>query len=103
MRRSEIFALMTELGMRGMKAVYDEVVAAEGKHKRGPEWVLGSLLQAEVVDKQARSIKYQMTIARLPHAKDLAEFRLLGQPCRGGHGATARRRHLHRGTAQLHS
>ncbi len=74
MRRSEIFALMTELGMRGMKAAYDEVAAAEGKHKRGPEWVLGSLLQAEVADKQARSIKCQMTIARLPHAKDLAEF-----------------------------
>ena len=66
MRRSEIFALMTELGMRGMKAAYDEVVAAAGKQKHGPEWVLGSLLQPQVAGKQAGSIKYQMTIAKLP-------------------------------------
>ncbi len=80
MKRSEILALMTALGMRGMKAAYDEVVVAEGKHKRGPAWLLGALLQAEVADKKARSIKYQMTIARLPHAKDLAEFDFSANP-----------------------
>lgn len=80
MKRSEILALMTALGLRGMKAAWDEVVAAEGKHKRGPAWVVGALLEAEVADKQARSIKYQTTIARLPHAKDLAEFDFSANP-----------------------
>ena len=80
MKRSEILALMTALGLRGMKAAWDEVVAAEGKHKRGTAWVVGALLQAEVADKQARSIKYQTTIARLPHAKDLAEFDFSANP-----------------------
>jgi hypothetical protein len=32
---------------------------------------VGDLLQAEIAEKQARSIKYQMTIAKLPLAKDL--------------------------------
>ena len=80
MKRSEILALMTALGLRGMKAAWDEVVAAEGKHKRGPAWVVGALLEAEVADKKARSIKYQTTIARLPHAKDLAEFDFSANP-----------------------
>ncbi|MDE0343099.1 MAG: IS21-like element helper ATPase IstB [Deltaproteobacteria bacterium] len=80
MKRSEILALMTALGLRGMKAAWDEVVAAEAKHKRGPAWLVGALLQAEVADKQARSIKYQTTIARLPHAKDLAEFDFSANP-----------------------
>ena len=35
---------------------------------------MGELLSAEIADKQARSIKYQMTIAKLPLAKELEEF-----------------------------
>ncbi len=31
----------------------------------------GDLLTAEISEKQARSIKYQMTIAKLPLAKEL--------------------------------
>lgn len=34
----------------------------------------GDLLTAEISEKQARSIKYQMTIAKLPLAKELEEF-----------------------------
>jgi len=32
------------------------------------------LLTAEIREKQARSVKYQMTIAKLPLAKELEEF-----------------------------
>ena len=34
----------------------------------------GDLLNAEISEKQARSIKYQMTIAKLPLAKEIDEF-----------------------------
>jgi hypothetical protein len=34
----------------------------------------GEFLQAEIAEKQALSIKYQMTIAKLPLAKDIDDF-----------------------------
>ena len=80
MRRSELMVLMGELGLKGMKAAWDETLAAEAKRKGGPAWVLGRLLQAELADKKARSIKYQMTIARLPHARELDEFDFSASP-----------------------
>lgn len=36
--------------------------------------IVGDLLNAEISEKQARSIKYQLTIARLPLAKEVDEF-----------------------------
>jgi len=38
------------------------------------------LLNAEINEKQARSIKYQLTIAKLPLAKDLEDFQFEGTP-----------------------
>ena len=48
MKRSEILTLMTALGLRGMKAAYDETLEAGRNQKRGADWVLGTLLEAEV-------------------------------------------------------
>ena len=42
--------------------------------------IIGTLLQTEVADKQARSIKYQMASARLPTAKELADFDFAASP-----------------------
>jgi DNA replication protein DnaC len=36
--------------------------------------VLGELLRAEIAEKQARSVRYQLGAAKLPLAKDLADF-----------------------------
>jgi hypothetical protein len=38
------------------------------------------LLSAEIAEKQARSIKYQLTIAKLPLAKDIDDFDFTGTP-----------------------
>jgi DNA replication protein DnaC len=38
------------------------------------------LLSAEIAEKQARSIKYQITIAKLPLAKEIEEFDFTGTP-----------------------
>ena len=40
----------------------------------------GNRLRAEISEKQARSIKYQLAIAKLPLAKDIDDFAFKGTP-----------------------
>jgi DNA replication protein DnaC len=42
--------------------------------------IVGDLLKAEIGEKQARSIKYRLSIAKLPPAKELADFEFAGTP-----------------------
>jgi DNA replication protein DnaC len=74
MERTEILAAMGGLKLFGMKAAYDEIVATAVKRQHEPQRVVGDLLSAEISEKQARSIKYQITIAKLPLAKEIEEF-----------------------------
>jgi DNA replication protein DnaC len=83
MERSEILELMMQLGLGGMRAAYDEIVTTGVKRQHGVEKVIGALLKAEIAAKQARSINYQMTLAKLPLAKELAEMTLAGTPING--------------------
>jgi hypothetical protein len=80
MERSEILSTMSTLKLYGMKAAYDEILATAIKRQQEPERVVGDLLAAEISEKQARSIKYQMTIAKLPLAKDIDGFVFDGSP-----------------------
>ena len=80
MERTEILDLMASLKLYGMQGAFDEVMANGLKRKHEPLRIFGDLLKAEIAEKQARSIKYQLTIARLPLAKDLAEFEFKGTP-----------------------
>ena len=74
MERSQILETMSGLKLFGMKAAYDEIVATAVKRQHEPQRIVGDLLAAEMAEKQARSIKYQMMTARLPLAKDLGDF-----------------------------
>ena len=80
MERTEILAAMSGLKLFGMKAAYDEIVAAAVKRQHEPQKVVGDLMSAELSEKQARSIKYQIAIAKLPLAKDVADFAFDGTP-----------------------
>jgi DNA replication protein DnaC len=80
MERTEIIANMNLLKLYGMKAAYDEIIAAAVKRQHEPHKVVSDLLTAEITEKQARSIKYQMTIAKLPLAKDIDDFDFTGTP-----------------------
>ena len=71
---------MSGLKLFGMKAAYDEIIATAVKRQHEPQRIVGDLLAAEIAEKQARSIKYQMTTARLPLAKDLGDFTFDGTP-----------------------
>lgn len=65
---------MKQLKLYGMKAAYDEIVTTAIKREHEPQRVVGDLLMAEINEKKARSIKYQMTIAKMPLAKEVDEF-----------------------------
>ena len=80
MERSEILATMGELKLFGMKAAFDGIIAAAVKRQHEPQRVIGDFVSAEISEKQARSIKYQMTIAKLPLAKDLEGFTFAETP-----------------------
>ena len=80
MERSQILEAMGELKLYGMRGAYDEIVATAVKRQHEPQRVVGDLLGAEISEKQARSIKYQMTIAKLPLAKDIDDFDFADTP-----------------------
>ena len=80
MERTEVLDMMGELKLYGMKAAYDETLATAIKRKHEPQRFVGDLLRAEISEKQARSIKYQLTVAKLPLAKDVDDFAFKGTP-----------------------
>jgi hypothetical protein len=84
MDRTQILDLMGTLKLYGMRSAYDEVMAAGIKRQHEPPRIVGDLLQSEIAEKQARSIRYQMTIAKLPLAKDIEEFDFSGTPINEG-------------------
>jgi hypothetical protein len=74
MERTDILELMSTLKLYGMRAAY-EVMTTGIKRRHEPSRIVGDLLSAEIAEKQARSIKYQLTIAKLPLAKSLPRRR----------------------------
>jgi DNA replication protein DnaC len=80
MQRQELLDLMGSLQLAGMRAAFDEVMAAGLKRQHPVPRILGELLKAEIAEKQARSIRYRMAIAKLPLAKELSDFRFEGTP-----------------------
>lgn len=84
MERTQILDLMSSLKLYGMRSAYDEVMAAGIKRQHEPPRIVGDLLQSEIAEKQARSIRYQMTIAKLPLAKDIEQFDFTDTPINDG-------------------
>jgi DNA replication protein DnaC len=80
MERTEILDLMGTLKLYGMRSAYDEVMATAIKRQHEPPRIVGDLLSAEITEKQARSIKYQLTVAKLPLAKDIEDFDFTDTP-----------------------
>jgi DNA replication protein DnaC len=84
MERHEILEMMGTLKLAGMRHAYDEVITDAVKRQHAPSRVVADLLKAEIDEKQARSIKYQMTIAKLPLAKEIAAFDFAATPINEG-------------------
>ena len=53
------------------------------KRQHEPRQLVGDLLKAEISEKHARSIRYQLAIAKLPLAKDVDDFQFKSTPING--------------------
>jgi DNA replication protein DnaC len=71
---------MGTLKLYGMRSAYDEVMATGIKRQHEPPRIVRDLLKSEIAEKQTRSIRYQLTVAKLPLAKDIDEFDFAGTP-----------------------
>src|SRR6202044_1403790 len=80
MERTEVLDMMSGLKLYGMRSAYDETLATALKRKHEPQRLVGDLLKAEISEKQARSIKYQLTVAKLPRAKNVDDFAFKDTP-----------------------
>ena len=80
MERSQVLDSMKQLKLHGMRTAYDQIITAAIKREHGPQRVIGDLLTAEINEKKARSIKCQMTVARMPLAKETDELAFESTP-----------------------
>jgi DNA replication protein DnaC len=73
-------AAFSALGLSGMKATLDEILAAGIKSRATPEKIICELLEAELAERKARSIRYRMGLAKFPVDKDLDRFDFTASP-----------------------
>jgi hypothetical protein len=50
------------------------------KRQHEPQRIMGDFFTADINEKQVRSIKYQITVSKLPLAKDIGDFVFSGSP-----------------------
>jgi DNA replication protein DnaC len=78
--RERMINAMDALGLYGMKATLDEILAAGIKSRATPEKILCDLLEAEMAERKVRSIRYRMGLAKFPVDKDLDRFDFSASP-----------------------
>ena len=66
--------MMAQLQLRGMIADCDETMNSARRNRHSLARVIADLLDIEISEKKARSIRYRMGQARLPLAKELSDF-----------------------------
>jgi len=78
--RDRLMEAMGTLGLHGMKACFDEILAAGIKTRATPEKILCDLLEIELAERKAKSIRYRMGLAKFPVDKDLDQFNFSTSP-----------------------
>ena len=84
MQRHEMIAAMGGLGLKGMAGAFDDAVTAGLQRKRSTMEILTDLLRAEATHRHTASIRYRMSAAKLPVAKDIDAFMFDGTPVNEG-------------------
>ncbi len=74
MERHNLIESLRELRLHGMVAVYDEAVTQGIRRNNSVQEILMTLCQAEAAERTARSIRYQLSIAKFPIHKNLDTF-----------------------------
>lgn len=78
--RERIMEALATLGLYGMKTTFDEIIAAGIKSRATPEKIFCDLLEAEMAERKARSIRYRMGLAKFPVDKSLDRFEFSDSP-----------------------
>ncbi|MBF0446346.1 MAG: ATP-binding protein [Magnetococcales bacterium] len=74
MKRHDLINDLKALKLHGMAAAFDEAVVEGVRRKRTVQEILGDLLQAEASERSAKSIRYQIRVAKFPILKGLEVF-----------------------------
>ena len=90
--RDRLIEAMGTLGLYGMKVTFDEILASGIKSRATPDKILCDLLEAELAERQVRSIRYRMGLAKFPVDKDLDRFDFTASPVN-----EMQVRHIHEG------
>lgn len=80
MLRELLLEALKELKLHGMRSVLDEVLVNGTRQKSIPEKIMLELLNAELAERQMRSIRYRMSLAKFPMPKDLDQFDFSASP-----------------------
>ena len=80
MLRERIVDALTQLHLAGMKSAYDELMAGVQKRGHTPEKFLWSLLEAEMTERDGRSLRYRLGQAHFPVQKELETFDFSASP-----------------------
>ena len=100
--RDRLMEAMGTLGLYGMKATFDEVLAAGIKSRATPEKILLDLLETELAERKVRSIRYRMNLAKFPVDKGLDQFEFTETPINEMQVRHRLRRQLPLGSHQRH-
>ena len=80
MERQDILQAMADLKLHGMRASFDEI-AGKGVARRDEFYdLIASLIRAERIFRQARSVSYRISSAKFPGLKDFDGFTFKGTP-----------------------
>lgn len=90
--RDRLMEAIKTLGLYGMKATFDEILAVGIKNRATPEKILCDLLEAEMAERKVRSIRYRMSLAKFPVDKAIDQFDFTASPIN-----EMQTRHLHDG------
>jgi len=71
---TELLLMLRNLKLYGMEEAFTEASEQPGFGQLTKESLLSHLVRAEIADRQARSINYQMDTAKFPVYRDLDRF-----------------------------
>ena len=73
----DLLTQLKDLRLYGMAEMWAEIKAEAPQRKQdiSPEKLLSQLVNAEITDRYARSLRYQLKVARFPVHRDLVDFK----------------------------
>ena len=72
--KHDVATELKELRLHGMVAAWTDLMTQGESSTASSRWLIEHLLEAEQVDRSMRTVRHQMTAAKLPIHRDLAGF-----------------------------